>query len=369
MVNKNSNNVMMQNTAGFQADCLATFIGSMPLTDHDQAIDLILENVPEIPCWAQLPAHKEEGMVMQFASGLPGLCNESGNFFVNTESSNFDDELLQFFEEYMAVDEGETGLDGSRFNLTKETANGFFMLWDRLQRLSTPPVAVKGQITGPFTFCTGIVDHNKQAIFYNPQIRDAAVKLLAMKAKWQVQQLSQLKRPVIIFFDEPGLAGVGSSGFTSISNDEISQCFEEVLDAVHSEGGLAGVHVCANTDWSVVLGSSVDIVNFDAYGYFDRFVLYPEKIKNYLDSGNILAWGIVPTLNPEELERETSRSLLGQWEEKAHQIEALGIDKQKLLKQSLITPSCGTGSLSVDLARKAIELTREVSQELRNQYL
>ena len=190
-----------------------------------------------------------------------------------------------------------------------------------------------------------------------------------MKARWQVQHLSQSKRPVIIFFDEPGLAGVGSSGFTSISNDDISQSFEEVFDSVHLEGGLVGVHVCANTDWSVVLESSVDIVSFDAYTYFDRFILYPDKIKNYLDSGNILAWGIVPTLNPEELERETSASLVNQWKEKAKQIEALGFDMQNLIKQSLITPSCGTGSLSADLARKAIQLTREVSQEIRTQYL
>ena len=355
--------------AGFQANGLATFIGSLPLTDHEQAIGLILQHTPEIPCWAQLPAYKEEGMVLQFTPGLPGLCIKAGNFFIDTDSDTFDDELLQFFEDYMAVVEGKIELDASRFILTKDTARGFFMLWERLQLLSGPPVAVKGQITGPFTFCTGIADQKKQAIFYNPQIRDAAVKLLAMKARWQVQHLSQSKRPVIIFFDEPGLAGVGSSGFTSISNDDISQSFEEVFDSVHLEGGLVGVHVCANTDWSVVLESSVDIVSFDAYTYFDRFILYPDKIKNYLDSGNILAWGIVPTLNPEELERETSASLVNQWKEKAKQIEALGFDMQNLIKQSLITPSCGTGSLSADLARKAIQLTREVSQEIRTQYL
>ena len=34
------------------------------------------------------------------------------------------------------------------------------------------------------------------------------------------------------------------------------------------EGGLVGVHVCANTDWSLVLDSSADIVSFDAYALF-----------------------------------------------------------------------------------------------------
>jgi len=349
-----------------QTTGLATFIGSLPLTDHEEAIDLILEYMPEIPSWAQLPVNKQEGMMAQFVPGLPGFCNESGNVFVNTKSETFDDDMLHFFEDYMAVIEGTIELDASRFKLNEDTARGFFVLLERLPTLPAPPVAVKGQITGPFTFCTGIVDQNKRAIFYDPQIRDAAVKLLALKARWQVQRLSQFQRPVIIFFDEPALASVGSSEFTSISHNEIRQCFEEVFEAVHLAGGLAGVHICANTDWSLVLETSADIVSFDAYAYFDRFILYPDQIKNFLESGKILAWGIVPTLNPEEIEGETSASLLSQLKENIKQIEALGIDTQKLINQSLITPSCGTGSLKVDLAKKVLRLTREISQEIRS---
>ena len=350
----------------FQANCLATLIGSLPLTDHGKASDLILEYTPEIPFWAQLPVHKKEGMMVQFTPGLPGFCSDDGDGFVNTDSDSYPNELLEFFEDYMAVIEGNIELDTSRFALQEDSARGFFMFWDRLQTLATPPIAVKGQITGPFTFGIGIVDQNKRPIFYDPQLRDTAVKLLAMKARWQAHRLSRLNRPVLIFFDEPALAGIGSSEFTSISNDDIRQCFEEVCEAVHLEGGLAGVHICANTDWSLVLESSVDIVSFDAYAYFDRFILYPDQIKKFLESGKILAWGIVPTLNAEELERETLASLLNQWDEQVKWFESIGIDQQMLKSQSLITPSCGTGSLSIDLAKKVLRLTRGVSQEIRS---
>jgi methionine synthase II (cobalamin-independent) len=352
-------------TDKFQTNGLATFIGSLPLTNHEEAIDLILEYTPEIPLWTQLPANKNEGMSVQFTSGLPGCCKNKGDTFVDTGIETFDDDLLQFFEEYIAVTEGSIELDASRFILKEDTARGFFVLLERIQTIAVPPVALKGQITGPFTFCTSITDQDKRAIFYDPQIRDAAVKLLAMKARWQARRLSQFQKPVIIFFDEPGLAGFGSSEFTSISHDEVNQCFEEVFEAVHQEGALAGIHVCANTDWSLVLESTADIVSFDAYAYFDRFILYPDQIKNFLDSGNILAWGIVPTMNAEDIERETSASLMGQLREKITQIEALGIDKRTLIGQSLITPSCGTGSLSIDLAKKVLKLTKEISREIR----
>jgi hypothetical protein len=350
----------------FQANCLATLIGSLPLTDHGKAGDLIMEYAPEIPFWAQLPVHKKEGMMVQFTPGLPGFSSDNGKGFVNTDSESYDNDLLEFFEDYMAVIEGKIELDTSRFALKKDSARGFFVFLDRLQSLAAPPIAVKGQITGPFTLCTGMADQNKRPIFYDPQLRDTAVKLLAMKARWQVRRLSLCQRPVMIFFDEPALAGVGSSEFTSISNEEIRQCFEEVFEAVHLEGGLAGVHICANTDWSLVLESSVDIVSFDSYAYFDRFILYPDQIKKFLESGKILAWGIVPTLNVEQLERETVTSLLGQWDQQVKQFESLGIDVQKLTSQSLITPSCGTGSLSIDLAKKVLKLTRDISQEIRS---
>jgi len=348
----------------FPANCLPVLIGSLPLDDHGEAIRLVFEHTPDIPIWVQLPAYKEEGMMAQFLPGMPGLSIEEDRVFVDTANGNFDEDIIKFYEDYMAVDEGKTALSDSRFVLTADTARGFFVFKDYLGRVADLPTAVKGQITGPITFCTGVHDQNGRAIFYDEQVRDAAIKLLAMKARWQVRQLSDFKRPVIIFFDEPALAGFGSSELISISPEEIKSCFEEIAAAVHSEGGLAGIHVCANTDWSLVLESSVDIVNFDAYAYFDRFMLYPDQIRSFVESGRILAWGIVPTLNNDDLERETTDSLVAGWNQRVEKIEALGIGRKKILAQSLITPSCGAGSLHLDLAQKVLRLTSEVSARL-----
>jgi methionine synthase II (cobalamin-independent) len=349
----------------FQPGGIATLIGSLPLADHGAAADLVLKHTPEIPFWAQLPVHKEEGMMAQFSNGLPGLCKDNGKVIVDTESGNFDEQLLRFYEEYMGVLDGQIDLDASRFVLEADSAGGFFELSKRLSALSVAPIAVKGQITGPFTLATGIVDQNQQAIFYDAQLRDATVKLLAMKARWQVRRLLRFKHPVLIFVDEPGLAGFGSSAFTSISRDDISQCFEEIFEAVHQEGGLVGVHVCANTDWSLVLDSAADIVSFDAYAFFDRFILYSGQIKNFIDSGKILAWGIVPTLNPGDIDGETIESIWNRWMVQVKQVTALGIDMQKLICQSLITPSCGMGSLELDSVEKVISLTKAVSRKIR----
>jgi hypothetical protein len=194
------------------------------------------------------------------------------------------------------------------------------------------------------------------------------VKLLALKACWQVRQLGQFGRPVMIFFDEPALAGFGSSAFVSISKDEIIACFTEVIESVHREAGLAGIHVCANTEWPLILDSTADIVSFDAYEYFDRFILYPESIRKFMARGGILASGIVPTLSPGDIEKETADSLFIKWKEQADTIESLGIDRSAIKAQSLITPSCGTGSLNPDQAVRVLQLTREVSKKVQKDY-
>lgn len=354
---------MMEN---FHANSLPVLIGSLPMDDHREAIELVLKYTPRIPLWVQLPVHKEEGMIAQFLPGLPGLAIKKDKAFIDTNSENFDDDLLKFYEDYMAVVEEKTDILCSRFALNADTANGFFELMKQIETLPDVPVAVKGQITGPITFCTGINDQNGRAVFYDEQIRDAAIKLIATKARWQVRQLSRFGCPVIIFFDEPALAGFGSSAFISISHDDVVKCFEEVIEAVHLEKGIAGIHVCANADWSLVLESSANIVSFDAYSFFDRFILYPAQIKKFIESGGILAWGIVPTLRVDDIEKETIDSLVDKWKDRARKVELLGIDKSKILAQSLITPSCGTGFLSLDHATRVLSLTRGVSDRLRD---
>ncbi|MGD2028831.1 MAG: hypothetical protein PVG86_02745 [Desulfobacterales bacterium] len=356
-------------STNFRADCLPVLIGSLPLYDHAEGVRLVFEYTPEIPLWVQLPAYKEEGMIAQFQPGFPGLKIEKGKSFIDTSDPSFDDDLLGFYEDYMAVKEGKTDLEDSRFVLTADTAGGFFSFIEHLRALSDVPAAVKGQITGPITFCVGLTDQNGKAVFYNEQLRDAAVKLLAQKARWQVRNLSKFGCPVIIFFDEPALAGFGSSAFISISREEVVTCFEEVIEAVHDEGGLAGIHVCANADWSLLLESATDIISFDAYSYFDKLVLYPDLVKRFVQSGGILAWGIVPTLNSEDIEKETTDSLVAKWEEQAQAIQEIGIDQSKILAQTLITPSCGTGSLNLDHAKKVLVLTRQVSDIIRKKFL
>jgi methionine synthase II (cobalamin-independent) len=352
----------------FPADGLPLLIGSLPLRDHTESAELVFEYTPEIPLWVQLPVFKEEGMIAQFQPGFPGLTVKAEKSFIDTSNPSFDKDILEFYEEFMAVSEKREDINNSRFAMDRNTAGGFFAFTEHLRSLSRRPLAVKGQITGPITFGLGLCDQNGKAVFYDDQLRDVALKLLAQKAGWQVKALSEFGSCIIIFLDEPALAGFGSSAMISVSREEVAACFSEVIGSAHDEGGLAGIHVCANADWSLILESEADIISFDAYSFFDKLMLYPDHVRQFLASGKILAWGIVPTLNSDDIEKETAESLVARWEDQSAAIEALGFDKSAILAQTFITPACGTGSLPLDLATKVLALTRQVSDTLRRKY-
>ena len=147
----------------FKARGLPALIGSLPLRNHVEACQLVLEYTPQIPLWIQLPAYKEEGMVPQFMPGLPGICSTAERTYIDTAQVDFENNILKFYEDYMAVADGASDLSTSRFSLNKETARGFFVFLEQLKACASSPVGLKGQVTGPITFGLGVADHSRRA--------------------------------------------------------------------------------------------------------------------------------------------------------------------------------------------------------------
>jgi hypothetical protein len=351
----------------FLPNCLPILIGSLPLHNHGEALQLILSSTPEIPLWPQLPKNPREGMVRQFLSGFPGLTDRDKQYWIATDSPRFESAMTAFYEDYMQAEGDPAFLQNSRFGMTPDTAPGFFTFCDYFQKETLSSLTVKGQITGPITTGIGIKDHNGRSIFYDNNLRDMLVKLLSLKAKWQLAELKKYtdKIPPIIFIDEPGLVSFGSSGFNGVSEQLVSETVAEVINTIKAEGGLPGVHICANGDWGPALSSSTNIISFDAYFYFDNFILYREQLISFLSRGGILAWGIVPTGDPLVVEKESVDTLFFKWKTQLKTLSTLGFSEKQLMQQTLIAPSCGTGSLPVELAQKVLSMTRDLSQLVR----
>jgi hypothetical protein len=223
---------------------------------------------------------------------------------------------------------------------------------------------IKVHTTGPCSFALSAVDENKRAIYYNEEFRDIIVKALSLKCRWQIKKFSQFAEKVICFIDEPILSAFGSSTYVTVQRDDVVAIIAEVVGAINDAGALAGVHCCGNTDWSILIDAGVDIVNLDAYGFGETIALYPGAVKGFFDRGGVIAWGIIPT--SEAVHSETVEGLVSRWIKLADNLaQKAGIDKRLIASRSMLTPSCGTGSLAVTDAERVFEMLAGVSGALR----
>ena len=81
----------------------------------------------------------------------------------------------------------------------------------------------------------------------------------------------------LVVLDEPYLCSFGSA-FVNVPRSRRDRGHRRgAVEAIHKEGALAGLHCCGNTDWSLVLSTALDVINFDAYEYFQGLSLYPGR--------------------------------------------------------------------------------------------
>jgi hypothetical protein len=348
---------------------LAAGIGSMPFADAAHAVDVALANLVSAPFWPQLPRlGLNEQMEIQYSEGIPCIVidREKDRMYFDT-SGDYSEAFAEFYEAYMIAMDPEEGTgDCSLVALSPAFSKGIYALEERLQSLGRKLPFVKVQTTGPCSFALTIVDENKRAIYYNEEFRDVVIKALAMKCRWQIQKFQPFAERVICFVDEPILSGFGSSTYISVKREDVVAHLAEMIEAIHMDNGIAGIHCCGNTEWSILIDAGVDIVNFDAFGYGETIAMYPQQVKTHLERGGMLAWGIVPT--SKAIREQTVDSLAARFEKMMDNLASKGIDKQLIVEQAIITPSCGTGSMEPGDAEKVFEMTALLSNAMREKY-
>jgi hypothetical protein len=337
-----------------------TFVGSFPHTDVEHVLDRIFQTVPLVPVWPQLPNRDfRESMYVQHTEGFPGsvVDLETKKFYFRTDE-RFYEELEPF---YQAVVEESVDY----FAMGRDHALGLHLFLERINELGDQrPDWIKGQLTGPFSFAMTVTDEKKRSIAYNPELNEVAIQGTAMKARWMARAMRATGCGAIIVLDEPYLCSFGSA-FVNVSRNDVVAALNTVIESIHLEGALAGVHCCGNTDWSLPMETGLEILNLDAYEFFHGLPLYPDRLKVFLDRGGILSLGIVPT---SEIVLETSaEQLLAQLASRVDQLEEKGIDRGQLYRQSLITPACGVGSKSERVADRVVDLLSELAPRVRQQ--
>jgi hypothetical protein len=338
---------------------LPTHVGSFPHTDPKALTALILERLPRVPGLPQMPVRDwHESMYVQYSEGLPGaFLDESSQTLVFRKGPAFYEELEAF---YAAV----LGEEVDRFAISPGYARGFHELLGALRaRGAAPPDWVKGQVTGPFSFAMTVTDDAKRSLAYDPELFEVATRGMAMKARWVARELRALGGRTLVTLDEPYLCSYGSA-FVNVSREEVVAALDTAADAIHAEGALAGLHCCGNTDWSLAMESRIDVLSLDAVEFFQGLPLYPRELAGFFERGGAIAWGVVPTTGVVP-GGEGAGALLELLDSRLAALEAKGLARRLLLERALLTPTCGMGAQSVEVAERVVSLLVELAAMLR----
>jgi methionine synthase II (cobalamin-independent) len=340
--------------ARFTPCLLTTGIGSLPHKNRKSAIELIMKTCPQIPFSPQFPKKSyDENMYVQVGYDLPGaiIDSEKGKFYIDT-SADHDKSIEQLFQDYL-----DNKIDS--FRMDEKHASGIYALLNAKERFK--PVAVKGEITGPVSMGMAVADETGKPLIYSDKYMEILTKSIAMKAKWMEKTLKDVSPVTILSLDEPSLGQTGS-GYFNISWEKAAQWMGEVLSAMN---GLKGVHCCSNTDWGFLLKLKIDIVFFDAYNDFKTLLLYPKEIKTFIENGGIISWGIVPN-TADTISGETAMSLAERLERYFQVLAKKGIPTDTLIRQSLLTTTCGLGGCDTpNEADRISEIMYSLSRTLR----
>lgn len=333
----------------------ATMMAFVPFRDMEQTMSAILDNFPEAPCLPVLTRSMKHML-----EGIPCIRIDREKKRVLMEfSPEQEDELLEFYERVETDD-----LDF--FATSPETAPGFYVLLERLKQERPPGLKwIAFQGAGPVLLADMIKQPDGMPAYQDETLRDVLARGINMKTRWLEKKIKE-EVPgveVIAGLPETTLVNFTSAGGSG-SREEIIRLIDEGFTNLDC---LTWIHCCANIDWTLLIDSTVDVINFDAYQHSEIIALYHKEFNAFLERGGMLAWGIVPVSN-EVLDREDTESLLKKIEHGFDLLVGKGLDEKLLAESSWIMPACDAVLLTPENAERAFRVTRDISDRMKRKY-
>jgi hypothetical protein len=318
----------------------ATGIGSLPGTDIDEALRIVLGELPELPHLPELPARGAGADVIGRGAAL--------------------------------LAELPVEIQPSGWRLTARPGRDLRRSRDFLDRdLDALEAAASGyagvlkiQAVGPWTLAAGVeLPGGHRVVSDHGAVRDLAESL----AEGLRAHLAELARRVpgatiVTQLDEPSIPAVLAakiptpSGYGTVRAVEASvveQTLGDVLSVVPE--GARVVHCCAaEVPIPLLRGAGADAIAVDAALTLDH-----DAVGEAVEAGTSLWLGVVPGTDATislDAARDPVRKL---WRE-------LGFADSDLAGAVVPTPACGLAGASPDYARRALAVVRDVGRALRD---
>jgi hypothetical protein len=193
--------------------------------------------------------------------------------------------------------------------------------------------AIRGQTMSPVSIGLKITDEHGRPIIYDDEIRTFLFSFMQKRVNVQYEDLSRKNSNAFVWVDDPGLQFV----FNAMCGYDATRAKSELIEFFGGIEGPRGLHLCGNPDWDFLFSLPLEIISFNAYAFGEMVATY-DSAKRFIDEGNIISWGIVPTLTDELVEEEAATitaRLSAIW----RILEERGVQREVILQNSLIAPA------------------------------
>lgn len=329
--------------------CLTTAMGIMPHTDTEKALSLAL--TLDIPYWPQLPrVNYFEDMYVQISEHFPGVQIDPQKRVISFSL----DQFYSDFEEYLPHWEEE-----EFFRLSDEYSAVFHRFLEK--DLSGYPY-IRGQSIGPVSYGLKILDERNRPMIYYDEVRQIIFDFVAKKLRAQLGEMRAVHQGAFVWVDEPGLEMI----FMAMTGYPSEKAKEDYIGFLETVPGPLGVHLCGNPDWSFLLQLELDVLSLDILTHGYIFSRYTAEIKDFLDRGAVISWGVTPTLT-EEYAQENLKSMIAMVENIWQDLDRKGISYEQLLEQAWFAPArcCLVNADGDETVTKSFALLQEVANHFK----
>jgi hypothetical protein len=313
--------------------------GSLPHEDASEAVRFQIGAYPEIPAWPQLPQRsREERFGMRELSGMPALIRPQPDTpILDVDHPGFDE-----VAEMLRSENRDGPFDRGAF-LHEEGAGFFAFLREAADIWGPELIGVKGQCAGPISLGLMVQDGFGKPILASREGMTALREHLLLHARWQIDKLARLGKPVFFFYDEPYLGSEFRPEEFGWTWDAIVGFLDGLIRPLQEVGVLVGVHSCSNGPWEWVTKTQAEMFHFDAR-YADRLEENAEAWEAYARQGGMLVWGVIPT-------HPAGVSLTGK------ETGDSGLGRYRWSERDLFSTACGLGGSTVS---EAVEVVRRL---------
>ncbi len=339
-------------------------MGSIPYSNISAAAKMQAKLFEEIPYLPILPnIDNEDSIIARTFSKIPGIKFDNGKYILNPNTDSYKAELVKLDKAYNHCDIKLL----EPYAIESVFLEKFFQL---IKKFKSPNACIN--LIGPFSISQILKNNSDDHFLLEKSFRKLFIQLVCVKALWIINKIKEISPNTvpIIIFEEPLAGRFGSvrREIEGVNADLITHMYERIVEKIKESGALVAVHSNEKCDWKIPINAGVDIISFDAYNNPNNLCIFPDAIIDFINRGGKINWGIVPVmteamvkgLNIDYLESRLKATMEG--------LILAGVPINMVYKSALISVQGDTSHLPIIFAEKALILTTQLANRLKNKF-